>query len=88
MGSNIILDLFSLAFIIKFFQNNHLSWRKGDRISAQQPDVTLNIQLQAIQQELDRVIKVELSDRQLSPLASLAFNVGVDFLKNSTLINK
>lgn len=60
----------------------------GDRISAQQADVTLNIQLQAIQQELDRVIKVELSDRQLSALVSLAFNVGVDFLKNSTLIEK
>lgn len=60
----------------------------GDRISPQQADVTLNIQLQAIQQELDRVIKVELSDRQLSALASLAFNVGVDFVKNSTLIEK
>jgi GH24 family phage-related lysozyme (muramidase) len=31
---------------------------------------------------------VELSDRQLSALVSLAFNVGVDFVKNSTLIEK
>jgi lysozyme len=60
----------------------------GDRISTQQADVTLNKQLKVIQQELNQMVTVELSDRQLSALASLAFNIGVDFVKNSTLIRK
>jgi lysozyme len=60
----------------------------GDRISPRQADAALNKQLKVIQQELNQVIKVELSDRQLSALASLAFNIGVDFVKNSTLIRK
>lgn len=60
----------------------------GDRISVKQADEALKQQLKTIQQELDQVIKVKLSDRQSSALTSLAFNVGVDFVKNSTLIKK
>lgn len=60
----------------------------GDHISPKQADAALNTQLQEIHQELDRAVKVELSDRQLSALASLSFNVGVNAIENSTLIKK
>ncbi len=60
----------------------------GDRVSAEQANAALKAQVQEIQQELDRAIKVKLSDRQLSALASLSFNVGVDYIAQSTLIRK
>ena len=60
----------------------------GDRISAEQANTALKAQLQEIQQKLDRAIKVNLSDRQLSALASLSFNVGVDYVSQSTLVRK
>lgn len=60
----------------------------GDRISPEQADAALIAQLQVIQQELERAVKVKLSDRQRSALASLSFNVGVDSIKTSTLVRK
>lgn len=60
----------------------------GDRISPSQADVALNAHLQEIQQELDKVVKVKLSDRQFSALASISFNVGVGAIKSSTLLRK
>ena len=60
----------------------------GDRISVDQANAALQAHLQEIHRELDRAIHVELSDRQLSALASISFNVGVNSIKNSTLIRK
>lgn len=60
----------------------------GDRITLNQAEAELNKQLQKIQQELDQTVKVKLSDRQKSALASLAFNVGVKFIQDSTLVSK
>ncbi len=60
----------------------------GDRISTEQANAALKAQLQEIQQKLDRAIKVNLSDRQLSALASLSFNVGVDYVAQSILVRK
>jgi lysozyme len=60
----------------------------GDRISSTQADAALNSHLQEIHRELDKVIKVDLSDRQLSALASISFNVGIDSIKSSTLVAK
>ena len=60
----------------------------GDRISVEQANSALNSQLQVIQQELDKAIEVELSDRQLGAIASLAFNAGVEDISNSTLVKK
>ena len=60
----------------------------GDRISPQQADTALNAHLKEIYEELDRVVKVDLSDRQLSALASIAFNVGINSIKRSTLVKK
>jgi lysozyme len=60
----------------------------GDRIDSKQADAALNAQLQEIHQQLDSAIKVELSDRQLSALASLSFNVGIMAIKTSTLVRK
>jgi lysozyme len=60
----------------------------GDRISSTQADAALNSHLQEIHRELHKVIKVDLSDRQLSALASISFNVGIDSIKSSTLVAK
>ena len=60
----------------------------GDRISSQEADRALVAWLQNIQQQLRETIKVKLSDRQLSALASLSFNVGINAVKNSTLVKK
>ncbi|BAZ43379.1 putative lysozyme [Chondrocystis sp. NIES-4102] len=60
----------------------------GDRITLDQAEAELNRQLLKIQQELDQTVKVKLSDRQKSALASLAFNVGVKFIQDSTLVSK
>jgi lysozyme len=60
----------------------------GDQISTQEANSALNRQLKTIQQELDQAITVNLSDHQLGALASLSFNVGVNFVENSTLIRK
>ncbi|MEO1671490.1 MAG: lysozyme [Cyanobacteria bacterium J06631_2] len=60
----------------------------GDRISPSQADAALNAHLREIQQELAQVVKVELSEPQLSALASISFNVGVGAIKSSTLLRK
>ncbi len=60
----------------------------GDRISPLQAEIALKHQLQEIHQELDKIVQVNLSDRQLSALASISFNVGVNSIKNSTLVKK
>lgn len=60
----------------------------GDRILPEQADAALKTQLLEIQQHLDKTVKVKLSDRQLSALASLSYNVGVGFIENSTLLRK
>ena len=60
----------------------------GDRISPQQADLALNAHLQEIYRELDRIIQVRLNDRQLSAIASIAFNVGINSIERSTLVKK
>ena len=60
----------------------------GDRISDVEANNALNKQLQTIQEELDEAITVDLSDRQLGAIASLSFNVGVNFIEESTLVRK
>lgn len=60
----------------------------GDRISVTDANSALHSQLQVIQEELDKAITVDLSDRQLGAIASLSFNAGVNQIKNSTLVRK
>lgn len=60
----------------------------GDRISPTEADTALNNHLQEINQELDQIVKVSLSEEQLSALASISFNVGINSIKTSTLIRK
>lgn len=60
----------------------------GDRISSKEADAALKRQLQEIQQQLKSSIQVDLNEKQLSALASLSFNVGVDFIQQSTLVKK
>ena len=60
----------------------------GDRISTTQADAALDAHLREIDRELQKAIKVELSEHQLSALASISFNVGVDAIAESTLVRK
>lgn len=60
----------------------------GDRISSKKAEVALKNQMHSIQQELNKVIEVPLNNRQLSAVTSLAFNVGIEFIQDSTLIKK
>ncbi len=60
----------------------------GDRISTTQADAALNTHIREIHRELKPIIKVDLNDHQLSALTSIAFNVGVESIKNSTLVQK
>ncbi|WP_233219904.1 lysozyme [Pleurocapsa sp. CCALA 161] len=60
----------------------------GDRISTTQADAALNTHIREIHRELEPIVQVDLSDRQLSALTSIAFNVGVESIKNSTLVQK
>ena len=62
--------------------------RIGDRISPKEAEIALNSHLQEIHQELDQLVKVNLSEQQLSALASISFNVGIGSIKESTLIRK
>lgn len=62
--------------------------RLGDRISPERADAALTAHLQEINRELRQIVTVDLSDRQLSALASISFNVGLNAIKNSTLIKK
>lgn len=60
----------------------------GDRINQHQAHQALNLHLEEIHQELARVVEVPLNEHQLSALASISFNVGVDSIKESTLLRK
>ena len=60
----------------------------GDRISPKEADTALNAHLQEIYRELEQTVEVNLSDRQLGALASISFNVGINSIKNSTLVEK
>jgi len=60
----------------------------GDRISPAQAEAALNAHLREIDRELKKAIKVDLSERQLSALSSISFNVGVDAIAKSTLVRK
>jgi GH24 family phage-related lysozyme (muramidase) len=60
----------------------------GDRISVPQAEAALKSQLHEIQKQIKSEVKVKLNDNQLSALTSLAFNVGVNFISESTLVRK
>lgn len=60
----------------------------GDRIDVERAEVALHSHLEEIQHKLTEILEVDLSDRQLSALASISFNVGVDSIADSTLIRK
>ena len=62
--------------------------RIGDRISQAQAEAALDAHLREINRELEKIVKVKLSERQLSALASISFNVGVGAISESTLVRK
>ncbi|GAB4547590.1 MAG: hypothetical protein Tsb0014_42270 [Pleurocapsa sp.] len=62
--------------------------RLGDSISPDRADEVLEAYLQELQDKIRSVVKVPLSDPQLSALTSLAFNVGFESFARSTLVRK
>lgn len=60
----------------------------GDRISVAKADAALKAELQKIQQQINSTVNKELTENQLSALASLSFNAGFESIKTSTLIRK
>lgn len=60
----------------------------GDRIDQTEAHAALIEHLTEIHRELDPVLEVDLSEQQLSALASISFNVGVNAIKDSTLLRK
>lgn len=60
----------------------------GDRIEQNEADHALEKQLQIIQTQIEQAVTVKLNAHQLGALTSLAFNVGFDGIKNSTLLRK
>ena len=62
--------------------------RLGDSISEQQADAALKAELQKIQQQINSTVNQDLTEGQLSAIASLSFNVGFEPIKTSTLIRK
>ncbi|AFZ36015.1 glycoside hydrolase family 24 [Stanieria cyanosphaera PCC 7437] len=60
----------------------------GDRIEQNEADHALEKQLQAIQTQIEQAVTVKLNAHQLGALTSIAFNVGVEGIKNSTLLRK
>ncbi len=64
------------------------SVKMGDSISAAKADAALKSELHKIQQQINSTVNQELTESQLSALASLSFNVGFGAVKTSTLVRK
>lgn len=60
----------------------------GDRISQTDAEAALAKELKQIQQEILDSTEVDLNANQLAALTSLSFNVGFEFISDSTLIEK
>jgi lysozyme len=60
----------------------------GMTISADQADLYLNRDLCFFENELNKLIKVELTENQFSALCCLVYNIGVGQFKTSTMLKK
>ena len=60
--------------------------KRGAEITQAEADKLLYSDLSAIEDRLDNMIRIGLTDNQRGALISFAFNVGVTALKNSTLL--
>ncbi len=67
---------------------NGQSVQLGDRISQAEADAALRAELQTIKQQIHSTVNQELTENQLSALASLSYNVGFGPIKTSTLVRK
>lgn len=60
----------------------------GDTITQEQADILLEMILVEFETGLDKLITVSINENQRSALISFAYNLGVNALKNSTLLKK
>ena len=60
--------------------------RLGTRISAEQADQLLTVDLERVRLQLLQSVKVPVSEGQFKALLSFAYNVGVAAVKDSTLL--
>ncbi len=61
-------------------------YRKGERVSDEQVWVHLVNDLKDVENELERLIEVELTDNEFDALVCFAFNVGLSAFRKSTLL--
>ncbi|NUB07006.1 lysozyme [Azospirillum sp. Vi22] len=60
--------------------------RMGQTITSLQAEVFLRADMDAAARDVDRLVKVPLTDRQRGALASFVFNLGAGALQTSTLL--
>jgi len=60
----------------------------GMTITAAESDEILSRDLGAVEKEIDKLVKVPLTQNQFDALVSLVFNIGGTAFKNSTLLRK
>lgn len=60
----------------------------GDTITQEQADILLEMILVEFETGLDKLITVSINENQRSALISFAYNLGLNALKNSTLLKK
>lgn len=62
--------------------------KDGDQITLHQGEAILEVDLDRFERGVAELVKVEINDNQFSALVSLAFNIGLEALRRSTLLRK
>ena len=60
----------------------------GDTITQQQADELLLKDIEKFERGIEKILRVKVTDSQFGALVSLAFNIGLTALANSTLMQK
>lgn len=62
--------------------------KMGDKITKQQAEILLQIEIENIKSQIERKIFVPINENQLSAIVSMAYNIGVSAFLKSTLLKK
>lgn len=69
------------------FYGNGMKVKKGDYISKTEAERLLKITVESFAEQVEKLIKVSVTDNQFSAMVSLAYNIGVYAFKQSTLLS-